>query len=49
MIDLFLEIFHILVGLLIVAFCIWVIIQVHNYFSKDNISFDDLIKTMKQS
>ena len=36
LIDIF-DLIHYLIGLLIVAFSIWVIIQVHNYFSKDNI------------
>ena len=35
-IDIF-DLIHYLIGLLIVAFSIWALIQVHNYFSKDNI------------
>ena len=35
-IDIF-DLIHYLIGLLIVAFFIWALIQVHNYFSKDNI------------
>jgi len=35
-IDIF-DLMHYLIGLLIVAFFIWTLIQVHNYFSKDNI------------
>ena len=33
----FFDLIHYLIGLLLVAFLIWVIIQVHTYFSKDNI------------
>lgn len=33
----FFDLMHYLIGLLIVAFSIWVIIKIHNYFSKDNI------------
>jgi hypothetical protein len=36
LIDIF-DLIHYLIGLLIVAFSIWAIIQLHNYFSKDNI------------
>jgi hypothetical protein len=35
-IDMF-DLIHYLIGLLIVAFLVWALIQVHNYFSKDNI------------
>jgi hypothetical protein len=35
-IDIF-DLIHYLIGLLIVAVSIWVLIQLHNYFSKDNI------------
>ena len=36
------DLIHYLIGLLIVGFLIWVLIQTHNYFSKDNgpIPFD---------
>lgn len=34
--DIF-DLIHYLIGLLIVTFLIWALIQVHNYFSKDNI------------
>ena len=33
----FFDLLHYLIGLLIVAFSIWALIQVHNYFSKNNI------------
>jgi hypothetical protein len=33
----FFDLLHYLIGLLIVAFSIWALIQVHTYFSKDNI------------
>ena len=36
LIDIF-DLLHYLIGLLIVAFLIWVLIQGHNYFSKNNI------------
>ena len=36
LIDIF-DLMHYLIGLLIVIFLIWALIQVHNYFSKDNI------------
>jgi hypothetical protein len=36
MTDIF-DIIHYLIGLLILVFLVWVLIQVHNYFSKDNI------------
>jgi len=32
------DLIHYLIGLLIVGFLIWVLIQTHNHFSKDNIS-----------
>jgi hypothetical protein len=35
-IDIF-DLIHYLIGLVIVAFSIWALIQVHNYFSKNNI------------
>jgi hypothetical protein len=36
LIDIF-DLLHYLIGLLIVAFSMWVLIQCHNYFSKNNI------------
>ena len=39
MIDL-LDLFHYLVGLIIIFSIIWIFIKIHNYFSKDNISFE---------
>ena len=36
MIDIF-DLLHYLVGILIVCFLVWALIQVHNHFSKDNI------------
>lgn len=39
-IDIF-DLIHYLIGLLIVAFSIWALIQVHNYFSKDNIKITE--------
>lgn len=36
MIDI-VDLVHYLIGLLIVAFLIWLLIRIHTYFSKDNI------------
>jgi len=36
MIDI-IDIFHYLIGLIIVGFILWFLIQIHNYFSKDNV------------
>lgn len=35
MIDIY-DIFHHLIGFIILAFLIWLLIQIHIYFSKDN-------------
>ena len=42
MIDIF-DMIHYLIGFIILAFLIWLIIQTHNYFSKDNIPIETLI------
>jgi hypothetical protein len=42
MIDIF-DIIHYLIGLLIVGFCVWTMIQIHEYFSKDNMQLETLI------
>ena len=45
MIDIF-DLIHYLIGILIVAFLVWVLIKLHNHFSKDNIKIierNDLI------
>lgn len=34
------DVFHYAIGIAIVVFILWVLIQVHNYFSKDNIKID---------
>ena len=39
-IDIF-DLIHYLIGILIVAFLIWALIQVHTYFSKDNIKITE--------
>jgi hypothetical protein len=36
LIDIF-DLLHYLIGLLLLAISMWVLIQTHNYFSKDNI------------
>jgi hypothetical protein len=43
MIDIF-DLLHYLIGLFIVCLLVWVIIQTHTYFSKDNIPLDSLIQ-----
>jgi len=42
MIDIF-DIFHYLIGFIILAFLIWLLIKIHNYYSKDNISIEQII------
>jgi large-conductance mechanosensitive channel len=39
MTDIF-DIIHYLIGFIILAFLIWLIIQTHNYFSKNNIQIE---------
>ena len=46
MIDIF-DIFHYLIGIIILSFLIFILIQIHNYFSKNNISFEQLNETSK--
>jgi large-conductance mechanosensitive channel len=36
MINIF-DLIHYLIGFLILAFLLWMLIQTHNYFSKDNV------------
>ena len=36
LLDIF-DLLHYLIGILIVCFLVWTIIQLHNYFSKDNV------------
>ena len=42
MID-FVDIFHYLIGILVVSFLVWLIIKVHTYFSKNNIPLEQLM------
>jgi large-conductance mechanosensitive channel len=42
MTDIF-DMIHYLIGFIILGFLIWLIIQIHNYFSKDNISIETLV------
>jgi len=42
MIDIF-DMVHYLIGFIILGFLIWSLIQIHNYFSKDNIPTETLI------
>jgi len=39
MTDIF-DIIHYLIGFIILGFLIWLLIQTHNYFSKNNIPFE---------
>ncbi len=48
MIDIF-DMIHYLIGFIILGFLIWLIIQCHNYFSKDNISIETMINNNKKS
>ena len=36
LLDIF-DMMHYLIGLIIVAFLIWALIQIHNHFSKENV------------
>jgi len=38
---------HYLIGLIIVSFLVWTLIQIHNYFSKDNVPLEVLLSTNK--
>jgi len=42
MIDIF-DIIHYLIGIIIVSFLIWILVKIHLYFSKDNISLENLM------
>lgn len=47
MID-FVDLFHYLIGLLIVGILVWCLIKIHLYFSKDNVPIMMTnVKTMK--
>jgi hypothetical protein len=37
------DLFHYLIGLIIVSFCIWVIVKIHNYFSQNNIPLEQIL------
>ena len=37
------DIIHYIIGLIILGIIVWVLIQIHNYFSKDNIIIIPLI------
>jgi hypothetical protein len=43
MIDLMIDFFHYLIGIFIVSLLIWIIIRIHLYFSKDNISIEEIL------
>jgi hypothetical protein len=46
MVDIF-DLFHYLIGLIIIGFLLWSLIQIHNYFSKDNVSLEILLNQAK--
>lgn len=45
MVDIF-DLIHYLIGIIIVSVFLWIIIQIHNHFSKNNNNFENLIKTI---
>jgi len=45
MVDIF-DLFHYFVGFLIVGLLVYILIQIHNYFSKNNIPIE-VLKNMK--
>lgn len=47
MIDI-IDAFHYLIGIFILFFFLWLLIQVHNYFSKDNITFPQFTDSTKK-
>jgi hypothetical protein len=47
MTDIF-DIIHYLIGFIIVSLLVWIIIRIHNYFSKDNIPIE-ILTTIKTS
>jgi hypothetical protein len=42
-------ILHYLIGLIIVSFLLWIIIYIHNYFSKENIPLEQILNFTKLS
>jgi hypothetical protein len=42
MIDIF-DLFHYLVGIILVSFLIWILIKIHLYFSQNNKSLDEIM------
>ena len=42
MIDIF-DLFHYLIGIIIVSFLIWLLIKLHLYFSQNNKSLEDVM------
>jgi len=43
MIDIF-DMVHYLIGFIILGLLIWLLIQIHNYFSQNNIPIETLVK-----
>lgn len=42
MTDIF-DMIHYLIGFIILGLLIWILIQIHNYFSKNNLQIDTLL------
>jgi hypothetical protein len=45
--EILFEILRYIIGLILVGIMLWIIIAIHNYFSKDNIPLEELIKPSK--
>lgn len=41
------DMLHYLIGLIIVSLLLWIIIKIHQYFSKDNIPLETLMNNNK--
>ena len=42
------DLFHYLIGIIIVCFLIWVIVKIHNYFSQNNIPLEQILSNKPQ-
>ena len=47
MTEIFWELIHLLIGVFIVFFIVWMLIKIHLYFSKNNISIEELTNKNK--
>ena len=45
--EILFELLHYLIGFIIVIFLLWVLINTHNYFSKNNLSIDTVLESTK--